>query len=153
MALVAVGASRGSAADADHSGSINANKSVGTALVAAMNSRQTEAFGALLQSDVRWHIPASSKRAGLGEVVVGRDTLVGMVSAAYGKHYKEWQLAVEHILGEGDFVAMICRASMTTYTDKHAEVEYGYFFHLRAGLIAEAWELTDTATLFELLSI
>jgi ketosteroid isomerase-like protein len=128
------------------------NKEIGLAAINAMDSRDLAGLGELLEANARWHIPVSAKRAGLDEVLVGREKIVDMVRMAYAKNYKLLKITVEHVVVEGDFVVALCRTRITAFSDKHSENHYVYFMRLKNGLISEAWELTDTANIFELLS-
>jgi hypothetical protein len=51
-----------------------------------------------------------------------------------------------------DFVVVLCRMAITAYSLKSLNSQYVYFMRLKNGLVAEAWELTDTASTFELLA-
>jgi ketosteroid isomerase-like protein len=131
---------------------MRANKEVALAVVNAMVSCDAAALGQLLEAKANWHIPASSKRAGLSDVIVGRDAIVAMVEMAHAKHYKHLKVDVEQVVGEDDFVVILCKMLITAYSSKSLSNQYVYFMRLKDGLVAEAWELTDTASTFELLA-
>jgi ketosteroid isomerase-like protein len=131
---------------------MRANKESALAVVNAMVSCDTAALGQLLEPEATWHIPASSKRAGLSDVIAGRDAIISMVQMAHDKHYKQLKVDIEHVVGEGDFVVVLCRMAITAYSSKSLINQYVYFMRLRNAQVTEAWELTDTASTFELLA-
>jgi ketosteroid isomerase-like protein len=129
------------------------NKEMALGVVHAMVQNDTETLGQLLAENVCWNIPESSKRAGLGNKVIGRDKIAAMVSGAHAHHYKQITTRIQRVFGEDDMTTVLCRMDIISYKSTRFENQYVYVMRFENGLVAEAWELIDTAHAFEMLAL
>jgi ketosteroid isomerase-like protein len=129
------------------------NKTKALRVVNAMVGNDIEALGQLLSENVCWNIPESSKRAGLDNRVIGRAKIADVVRGAHAHHYKHITAQIQYVFGEDDMAAVLCRMDITSYKTTRFENQYVYVIRFENGLVAEAWELIDTALAFEKLML
>jgi ketosteroid isomerase-like protein len=98
--------------------------------------------------DVRWWLPNSIQLAGRGErCKSGREPVVDIVGHV-DRNFKEVAYTFDHLLEDGDLVAVHATARGVRRPDIPYENEYVFLFRMADGRIAEVWELLDTAIIF-----
>jgi ketosteroid isomerase-like protein len=111
----------------------------------AMGASKGDEMAPYLTEDVRWWFPPSAAEAGaVSRVVDGRKPVLAVLGHA-DHFFKELAYAIEHVLEDGDMVAVHARARGRTMADRIYENEYHFLLHTRDGRIAEGWEFLDTA--------
>jgi ketosteroid isomerase-like protein len=79
-----------------------------------------------------------------GSVVHGREALLGAFHAAELYRMETIQTEVEHMVAEGDFVAIQFVLRATTRRGKDYENFYHHLFECENGRIKNQWEYVDT---------
>ena len=98
-----------------------------------------------MTDDVRWWVPASSEaHAGIARPLVGRDAVSAMLGGA-GAWYAELHWRIDHLVAEGDLVAVTAHMDGVTTSGKPYSGDYAFLYRLVDGRIAEVWEHADTA--------
>jgi ketosteroid isomerase-like protein len=98
--------------------------------------------------DVRWWLPKSVELSGRGQRCLdGREVVVAIVGHV-DANFKEVAYTFDHLLEDGDLVALHATARGVRHPDQPYENEYVFLFRMSDGRIAEVWELLDTALIF-----
>ncbi len=102
-----------------------------------------------LADDIVWHLPNSVARSGgLAEELHGDDVraLFRNTTAVYEP---EMAWDIEHVVAEGDLVALHCTMHGRTASGNDYHGTYHMLFRVADGRIAEGWEFLDTAYVME----
>jgi len=101
----------------------------------------------LLDEDVVWHLPPFAA----AEPMRGRDAVVDFLIKTPAKLYQPGSLKLEPELSavEGDRALLLGSMTGTTARGKPYKNRYVFAVRVRAGRIAEAWELLDSKLFLE----
>jgi ketosteroid isomerase-like protein len=111
----------------------------------AMETSQGDAMAVHLTDDVRWWFPQSAEGVGgIGHFVDGREPVLAILGHA-DKYFKHLVYTFEHVVEDGDMVAVHAKARGETVAGRSYANEYHFLFRISDGFIAEGWEFLDTA--------
>jgi ketosteroid isomerase-like protein len=111
----------------------------------AMGKSDSDQIRPLMTETVRWWFPRSAADSGLVQrSVEGRENLLPLISHA-DKYFSSIEWILEHIVVDGDMVAIHALTNGMTQVGKVYENEYHFLFRLREDKIDEVWEILDTA--------
>jgi ketosteroid isomerase-like protein len=112
----------------------------------AMAKRDVEGLRVLLHENARWWVP-QSVAAKIERPLIGRDRVVHLASGqtfgAFRPNTTTWD--VKHLTAEGDFVAILMHRRALSAKGRPYDNLYHWLFRFELGLIAEVWEVLDTA--------
>ena len=98
--------------------------------------------------DIVWHLPPSVRVQGI-EADVRTDGIVELFEMGFATYEPGMTWDVQHVLAEGDLVALHCTMRGRTASGNVYHGPYHMLFRIDHGRIAEAWEFLDTAYVLE----
>lgn len=123
-------------------------------LLRAIETADRATVAELVRADVRWWIPQSgAKRAGIPLPMEGLDAVMAMVDGAH-ERWESMDFTLRMLVSEGDTSSALLRAQARTRSGRDYDNTYGFFWRVDDdGRLAEIWELTDTAYLFDVVGL
>jgi ketosteroid isomerase-like protein len=113
---------------------------------AAFTRGDIDALGKLFAEDVVWHPPGRNPLSGTYE---GRDTTFASFAREAELCDETYAVEVHDVLANDEHTVALLHATASR-GDRRLAQNYALVFHIRAGKVAEAWELwTDQAALDE----
>lgn len=129
------------------------HKQVVRTFLDALGEHDEDAMKPLVSSDVRWWPPPSvASRANLDRPIVGWSAvpwLGGGATRAFRPGTTK--LTYHHVLEDGDLVSVHMTRESVGSNGRPYENEYNWLLRFEDGLIAEVWEVLDTAHAFSIL--
>jgi ketosteroid isomerase-like protein len=109
-----------------------------------------EAVRPLFADDVVWWVPASATRVlKLDRRLAGWDAIPWLGGGGFGAFEPGTStFHLHHLVAEGDLVSAHFNRTARLSDGSPYDTEYNILFRLRDGLIAEVWEVADTAAAF-----
>jgi ketosteroid isomerase-like protein len=124
----------------------NAKKSVARFL-AAMATNDQQALIALLSEHVTWWVPSSAEDR-IERPLQGRQRVSELASGQRLRTFRHgttnWE--IQHVTAESDRVSVLAQRRSITSGGRPYNVQYHWLFRFAGGLIAEVWEVMDTAS-------
>jgi ketosteroid isomerase-like protein len=98
--------------------------------------------------DVVWHLPPSVRVNSI-DMNVQRDGIAALFGMGFATYEAGMTWDVQHVLAEGDLVALHCTMRGRTASGNVYHGPYHMLFRIDGDRIAEAWEFLDTAYVLE----
>jgi len=111
--------------------------------------RDTETLTQQMTDDAVWWVPRSAARLGRPRPLVGRESIVEMLTSLplFRPEGRRWH--IHHVVADDDVAIAHASLSATTRSGNPYENDYVFVFHFRGGLIDTVWEHLDTAYAYE----
>jgi ketosteroid isomerase-like protein len=106
---------------------------------------------AFVADDACWHLPTSVARRGFDQEVRG-EQIRGLFLGSMERYQPDRTWDVHHVVAEHDLVALHATMHARTNVGKEYHGSYHMLLRVEGERIAEAWELLDTAYVFECLA-
>lgn len=119
----------------------------------AMADGDAAVIADLLTEDVVWWVPPAAAARGLPRPLRGREDVTLLASGQWSKAFQAGSTRWDeiHMIAEGDLVSSLMHRIAIGANGKPYDNEYNWAFRFEGDLIAEVWEVMDTAWAFELL--